>query len=141
MQSSSAQLKAVQTRLHQAEAEFKLASEALEAQRERTNEIGRKVRLLSRNLKDLKELSQEPVVSEHALLRYIERVYDTDLSVLRREILSPDVLAAIQQYGNCTVNRDGYQIVVKDRVVITIQEDKPKKQKPPSQYNAAEEEE
>ena len=64
------------------------------------------------------------VVSEHALLRYFERVLGYDLNALSRQLTPPETVAMIRQLGSGTypvlVNRHKVRIRVQDRVVTTV---------------------
>ena len=60
------------------------------------------------------------IVSEHSLLRYIERVLGIDLNVLRNKILSDEDAKVISALGNGTFPKDGFKIKIKDGVVVTV---------------------
>lgn len=61
------------------------------------------------------------VVSEHAQLRYCERVLGCDLEAVKADILSAKMLKCAETLGNGTFPvRDGIRAVVKDRVVVSI---------------------
>jgi len=62
-------------------------------------------------------------VSDHALIRYIEREYKLDLDALRDEILSWQVRlgATVSRCGKFMV-RPGLTAVVRDNVVVTTYE-------------------
>lgn len=62
----------------------------------------------------------EPVVSEHALLRYIERVMGLDLDAIRQQILNDKNRAAIAFAGNCRIKSGGVELIVKDRTVVSV---------------------
>ena len=77
---------------------------------------------LKQKIETLNKSNQEPVVSEHALLRYFERVENIDLKYIEGEILSEDVLKMISVLGgNGTYpNKRGFSVVMKNNVVVTI---------------------
>jgi hypothetical protein len=58
-------------------------------------------------------------VSDHACLRYFERVYGLDLDALKREILTPEVCAQIAA-GAVTVNIRGHKAPVENGCIRTI---------------------
>jgi len=60
------------------------------------------------------------IVSEHALLRYLQRVYELDLSKIEKEILTPETQEKIAELGNGTYPGEGFSIKVVDGVVVTI---------------------
>lgn len=68
--------------------------------------------------------SRQPFVTEHALLRYLERVKGIDLEAIEREILTPERVAMIKSTisGNCALKVNGMKFVVLDSAVITVRE-------------------
>lgn len=60
-----------------------------------------------------------PSVSDHALLRYLERVYGFDVEKIRKEILTPNVVTALKA-GASTVKQDGINLVLKGNSVVTV---------------------
>ena len=62
-----------------------------------------------------------PVVTDHALVRYIERVKGIDVEALRGEILTDGRRAAIKRYGSLKIPLpDGARVVVKEGVIVTV---------------------
>lgn len=72
-------------------------------------------------------MTREPGVrvSDHAIVRYLERVQGLDLSDLRREI--EEIAAPAARCGATCVVRDGFRYVLTDGVVVTVA---PKKSDP-----------
>ncbi len=73
---------------------------------------------------DLERASAQLVVSEHALLRYFERILGYDLDAISQELLPPATVAKIRQLGSGTypvqVHGHPARIRVQDRVVTTV---------------------
>jgi len=63
----------------------------------------------------------EPRLSDHALLRYLERVKGVDVDGAKREIMTPTVIAAIKAMAT-TVIVNGARLLVKDGTIVTIME-------------------
>lgn len=63
----------------------------------------------------------EPRVTDHAVLRYIERVYGVDVDHLRSLIMTDLVRNAILA-GATKVKSDGFVYVLGDNAVVTIME-------------------
>ncbi|WP_211098404.1 hypothetical protein, partial [Azospirillum sp. B506] len=63
--------------------------------------------------------AKDPVVSSHALLRYVERVMGIDVKALERSLHSQEVKAAIRA-GATRITVDGIGLVVKDNVIVTV---------------------
>lgn len=82
------------------------------------------------NLKRAAELQKEidalaqarvgAVVSEHALLRWLERVHGVDLDAIRQEMLSGPTAGSIEFAGTGEVKKGAATLVFKDRVVVTV---------------------
>ena len=63
-------------------------------------------------------------VTDHALVRYIERGYGIDMDELRAEIVTPEMAKLIKQAKTGTFpmgGEFGLRIVVRDKTVITVQ--------------------
>lgn len=126
---ASHQLKQLESRkkLLQAERTSKLsvvveAKEALDA----TNA---KLQAVEREITALQAKSPVPVVSEHAILRYLQRVKGLDLDAICREIMPDGVAEQIKLLKTCKLPvGNGVYLVVENHVVRTIetQDGKPK---------------
>lgn len=61
------------------------------------------------------------MVSDHALLRYLERVKGVDVDALREEILGEGRREAVQKLLNCKLPiGGGAKLIVQHRVVVTV---------------------
>lgn len=137
MSAATAQeLKQLQTRLSETQAKLQQAfQEAREAQqrealvRRQKDEIEKQIEALKAQAVEV-----EPVVSEHALLRYFERVLEYDLDVIRDGLLSGNMKAIIKQMKSGRFPCGDAFLVVRNGVVTTIETNelrKPKKVKAP----------
>lgn len=69
-----------------------------------------------------KLVTKEIVVTEHALLRYLQRGFEVNLEELKDKILSPTMIAQIDALGNGKYPIDGgLRAVVKDRAIVTVE--------------------
>ena len=76
---------------------------------------------LNNEISDLTTSNKEVVVTEHAMLRYLERVKGLDLEDVRDEIESDKLRAMISQFGgNGRFTVDGKNYRVKNYSVITV---------------------
>lgn len=117
----SQEIKAIQSRLTIAEAEFNAARDDVrEAQRKESSARNRRDALKAQ-LAKLTEKPKEVIVTEHAILRYIERVYGIDLEEIRSRMLSGNVLSLIDQFGSGKIPCEGGRLIVKDRTVVTVE--------------------
>lgn len=61
------------------------------------------------------------MVSDHALLRYLERVKGVDIDALRAEILGEGRQEMIQKMMSCKLPiGGGAKLIVQQRVVVTV---------------------
>ncbi len=60
-------------------------------------------------------------VSEHAILRYVERVLNIDIEAIKAKILQPQIKEQIQTLGNGTYPVNGeFKVRVRNNVIVTI---------------------
>ncbi|HEY7866793.1 MAG TPA: hypothetical protein VIC51_12410 [Psychromonas sp.] len=117
---NTVQLKKLQTLLNKFSAEADAIRIEISEKQKAYNQKVKEVNILKDQINKYKH-SGEPIVSEHALLRYMERVLGIDLDEYRKKILSDNVLKQVNTLGgNGTFANDGFQVVMKDNVVVTI---------------------
>jgi len=86
--------------------------------REVFNNAVRQRTIVEVQISKLKKAGQKPIVSEHAILRFLERVRGIDMKSIEEEILSH--VGKSLPGGKVTMSVDEYKIVAKDNVVVTI---------------------
>ncbi|RVT93711.1 hypothetical protein [Sphingomonas crocodyli] len=59
-------------------------------------------------------------ISEHAILRYLERVYGIDMEHIRAELSSPVAEMAVRMNAPSIRLRSGHRAMIRDGVVTTI---------------------
>ena len=67
----------------------------------------------------LDEPNKKPTVSEHAVVRYMERVMGFDIESLREKILTPTVMDAMK-CGATKVKADNMTVWIKGNEITTI---------------------
>lgn len=81
----------------------------------------KKLEQIKEEIKKLNVTSPEPIVSEHALIRYLERVKGINMEAIKKEMLTERVVLAINQVGNCKIsNGNGLKYVVKDHTIVSV---------------------
>jgi hypothetical protein len=65
-------------------------------------------------------LAAQPVVSDHAMIRYLERVYGLDLAMLADEILDGRRESIMKCETGKWITSQGVTLIVKGRVVVTV---------------------
>jgi hypothetical protein len=79
------------------------------------DEIDRKIAQLQRD-------RSNPVVSEHSMLRYLERVHGIDLVKVEQAILTTAIREAVAVCGNGKFpSGTGFRAVVQDNTVVTVE--------------------
>lgn len=61
----------------------------------------------------------EPRCSEHALLRFIERVHGVDVDAVRASIMTPGIVAALKG-GVTAITVQGVKMLCKEGVIVTV---------------------
>jgi len=120
---TGAKIKQYQTLLAKVKLEqeqYKEEYRALQSKIDKANNLKKRYESALVNIRT----SQEGlIVSEHAQLRYLERVYKLDLDKIQSEILTPTLLSKVEEFGNGTYrSKDEYGVRVVDGVVVTVLE-------------------
>lgn len=67
----------------------------------------------------LENVFERVKISDHALVRYLERVHGIDMDVLRRRLLT-DQRARMILRGAKKIKADGFDMIVENNTVVTI---------------------
>jgi len=60
-------------------------------------------------------------ISDHAIIRHMERVMKLDLDVIRKEILDKDTIAGVKlRKGKCSIIKNGYNYIFNNYNLITV---------------------
>lgn len=115
----SQKLKGFQSRKAKLEVEI---DELKEQQRGIQSKLSKAQNQLNGILGDIEALKDKDIViSEHAILRYIERAMGLDLEQIKASILTDANKAAIKRLGNCKFPiGEGLKAVVKDNCIVSI---------------------
>lgn len=60
------------------------------------------------------------VISDHALVRFLERVKGIDMEIIRAEMQTPAVEKACEFGCPVVIGRHGERLVIRDGVVVTV---------------------
>ena len=114
-------LKSLETKYKQIETKRNLIINEINDKQLEASSLKKELGQIKQQMDNLKSKDAwKIIVSEHSLLRYIERVLGIDLNVLRNKILSDDDAKVISALGNGTFPKDGFKIKIKDGVVVTV---------------------
>ena len=111
-------LKELQVRRHKLQTKLnRLKNEKNDA----INEYNKTSRQLDEVTHKINEMRSGIIVSEHAIIRYLQKKYGLDLDELRREIVPHEVAKGISKLGSVKFTiRDSHRLIVKDNVVVTV---------------------
>lgn len=118
----SSKLKSLQTRLQQKHEELKRAEHEAKENSLKIKDINSTISSLKQEIKSFTE--RDLVISEHALLRYFERVLGYNLDSVKEQILKDCPLPTIKTLGGkgkFPSNSERFYLVLKDHVVVTIE--------------------
>jgi len=113
------ELKQLQSRKAKIEVSLKsLEMEAKEKQ-QACSKARNQLQAIKREIKDLQE--SDVIVTEHAMLRYLERAMGLDLGEIKKKILTEQNIVLIENMGSGKYPiGDGLKAVVKGRVVVSV---------------------
>lgn len=114
------ELKKLQSLLIKQKSEIDLIKRERQLINERLSVAERNLWNTEEELKKLKT-GNKIIVSEHAVLRYLERTMELDLKAVENKILSEEVVSQYKTLGNGKYPvSNGCKAVIKDNVVLTI---------------------
>ena len=112
------ELKQLKVRKDKLEAEFKAACVESDAAHKKVVDVSNALKDINRQIAAARQV---PTISEHALLRYAERVLGLDTAALTTEILTPKIKSIIETINSGKVPlTNGVRLVVKDKIVLTV---------------------
>lgn len=115
----SQELKQLQIRKTRLEVELNSLVKEVQEMETRCDTISEKIAELDQKMKRLKDSGI--VISEHAFLRYFERVLNYDLGTVRGKIISEAVEDQVKVVGSGKFCIEGeHYAIVKNKVVITV---------------------
>ena len=114
------QLKKVESEIEGLKLESSQVNKQLTQKYKLKEELEEKISSISRS-------DQEIIISEHAILRYFERVLGFDLETFKKLILNDGVMELIEkldrgngEYPSTSVEGQKFKILLKDNVIVTI---------------------
>ncbi len=111
-------LKHLQVRKQQIRQELAGLTDSL---RDLQDQVQRRMATLREIEKQIEDSMHEPIVSEHAILRYVERVLKINLKSIENEILSEENKRIIDQVSSCKIPfKSNTFLIVKNKTVVTI---------------------
>lgn len=114
-------IKSINTQIKQLESSLQTLNEDVRTKQKAASAMSNRVTALKEKLLNIQTHTATPIISEHAILRYLERVKGVDIEELKNEILDHNTVAQIKFAGNCTIKKANYTLVVKNNTIITIE--------------------
>ncbi|CAH2910614.1 MAG: hypothetical protein CPSOU_1818 [uncultured Paraburkholderia sp.] len=115
------ELKVLQSRLKEAQAEADSYIERARVANDAASEALKRRDRIQAQIREIEEAAKEPIVTEHALLRYIERFMNVDLEQVRKAILTEQAVKLIKFTRTGKVTTDGRRLVIKNGTVVTVE--------------------
>ena len=116
---SSQQLKQLQSRAAKLESEIKFLKQEMEEKQGDYHKARLQLKGIKYEIEQLKD--KDIVVSEHAMLRYLERAMGLNLDDIKQAILTEETKAYVVKLGNGKYPiGNGLRVVVKDNVVVSV---------------------
>lgn len=115
------ELKGLQTQLSKARADLDVLLLELEHVRFRVDLATKHKASLEKRIAEMQQEAADPIVTEHAMLRWLERVEGVSLEELKTKILDEATIKAIKFAGSGKVSKAGHKIVFKNNVIVTVE--------------------
>ena len=114
------ELKGLETRLAKCREQIALHADRIgELRQEQAVCRGREEGLLSK-IAVLKKSAKGLVITEHAMLRYIERVMGVSMDKLQEKVLPDTLRDKAALFGNTTFPVNGHSVTIRDGAVVTV---------------------
>lgn len=113
-------LKSLQTQYNNLEAQLKVKRQEFENAKEIISKLQSQRDKVRNEIMNI-ENSDEIVISEHAIIRYLERVKQFDISAIKKDILSDEVVSMVKTLGRTGKYPNGnFRLVIKNGIVTTV---------------------
>jgi hypothetical protein len=76
-----------------------------------------------------KTLTTDIIVSEHAILRYFERVLNYNIEDIKDKILPKDIEVKIKELGDCEYSMKDFTLIIKNNKVVTVETEDDRREK------------
>lgn len=120
--SQAAQLKALQGKLARKQKELESSKEQAALFQRCVAQAQWDIKQIQAEIQEVQQNNQKTlIVSEHAMLRYIERVIGISMDDLKARIVSPQLQKQVDQLGDGKYPADGCRVVVKNNTIVTIE--------------------
>ena len=112
------EIKGLESRIATARAEYTHAAEEAKAANAKCKALQNKIDQLTA---ELRKYRIEPTVTEHALLRYLERFMGVNLEDVKNMMMPPETAKVVKFVVNGKVPIPGGKLVVKNMAIVTVE--------------------
>lgn len=119
---NKSELKRLNGRLAEIKSEIEIAKENRSKFQRLCSQLESEAKSIEKQIKD--SSTKKIIVSEHAILRYLERVKGLDLDSIIKEITQSEIFKSGDKSGLNSFQiktKNGYEIIIRNRVVVTVQ--------------------
>lgn len=117
---NSQKIKGLNTQLKKAEAKLESVKTEIENKKKEKDFFNSTIQSLKSKIKNL-ESNGEVKVTEHAIIRYFERVLGVDINEVQGQILTNEVHSLIKNMGgNGTYPNKNFKVIVKNNCIVTV---------------------
>ena len=113
-------LKRLQTRISEQREKTLEAQKNVDRCRTILKQEGKKLQELEKSLKNFVSSKEGLVVTEHALLRYCERVLKIDLEKAKTEIVTETLKEQVEKLGNGEYPNGDFRVVIREGQVVSV---------------------
>lgn len=114
-------LKELQTLLTKTQSEFNVLKVDIQNKNNELSAKGNKIKELKNKIASFGQNEETPYISDHAVIRYLERVKGIDVESFKKEILSDKTMEFISKLGTSGTYPNGeFKVVMKNNVVVTV---------------------
>lgn len=117
---NSSRIKAIQVQIAKIEEDIKRYNNEISDIQMNITTKQQQIKNYKAELTKLQTASSDIIISEHAIVRYVERVLKIDMEKLHKEIISDEFKKRIITLGNGTYPHNNHFIKVVDNVIVTV---------------------
>lgn len=111
----------MQVRLAKLESEEKRLKEERDTAEQARKQCANQLASVRNAIQEMIAKERDPVITEHAMLRYFERILGFNLDEVKKEILTDDLKALVKKLGDGKYTIGGKKMIVRGNVIVTIE--------------------
>lgn len=80
-----------------------------------------KIADINKEILILKNTSKEVIISEHAIIRYLERVMGINIEEIKKSIVNEEQTKLIKSFQPKKLKTENMTLIIRDNVIITVE--------------------